>query len=231
MKTCAIIIPAYNCHEYILDCVKSVMNQKKIENIQYDMRVGVDGCQKTSDILRKNNIPFYFSNQNVGAYVMRNSLMYLRPADYYIYFDADDIMNHDFIFQCIQKIDNGCEIVMPAKIECDKNMNRKNNRAIVQDGGAMCFTNKVLESLGGFCSARCASDTDFMRRAEMAGYQICKIDHALYKRRRHEKSLTKSGMTAFGGKYRKEVWKKMTEERERGMVKIVPQRIELYFTN
>jgi len=43
--------------------------------------------------------------------------------------------------------------------------------------------------------------------------------------------LTKSGMTAFGGKYRKEVWKKMTEERERGIVKIVPQRIELYFTN
>lgn len=97
--------------------------------------------------------------------------------------------------------------------------------------GDIIIRSERNESLGGFCSARCASDTDFMRRAEMAGYQICKIDHALYKRRRHEKSLTKSGMTAFGGKYRKEVWKKMTEERERGIVKIVPQRIELYFTN
>ena len=125
MKTCAIIIAAYNADKYILECIHSVKNQIPLEGWEYDIRIGVDGCQKTADVLRKNKIPFYWSEKNVGAYVMRNSLMYLRPADYYIYFDADDIMNHDFIFQCIQKIDNGCEIVMPAKIECDKNMNRK----------------------------------------------------------------------------------------------------------
>ena len=43
MKTLAVIIPAYNCPEYILDCYNSVKKQIPVEGVFVDIRIGVDG--------------------------------------------------------------------------------------------------------------------------------------------------------------------------------------------
>ena len=43
MKTCAIIIAAYNADKYILECYESVKNQIPLEGWEYEIRIGVDG--------------------------------------------------------------------------------------------------------------------------------------------------------------------------------------------
>ena len=220
MKKCAVVIAAYNCPEYVIQAYNSVKNQKPFSGWEYDIRIGVDGCEKTSQALK--NIKHYYSDENVGHLIMRNSIIGIEPADAYAYFDADDIMNENFLFECLKKIDEGEHLVIPAKIQCDVNLKPIKDNPVIQSGGAMVFTHAVIEAIGGFPPYRCAGDTDFMERAKMAGFKICEIQEALYQRRLHDNNLTRSGLTIYGGEYRKKAWQKMTEDREFGIIKIDP---------
>lgn len=223
MKTCAIIIAAYNAEKYILDCYESVKNQISVPGYEIDIRIGVDGCHKTADVLRRAGIPFYYSEKNVGAYIMRNSLISIAPADVYSYFDADDVMMRYYLAMSLIK---NYDAVMTAKINCNEKL-KPIQRSRIESGGAITFSHKILESLGGFYGVRCAADTDFMYRIKMAGFQIHEISEPLYYRRRHAGSLTKKSDTGIGSPYRKKVWKEMCEKREQGIIKIKPTVIPL----
>ena len=188
-----------------------------------DVRIGVDGCQKTADVLRKNKIPFYWSEKNVGAYIMRNSLMAIEPADVYSYFDADDVMFPEYL---LKSLSLNSDAIMTAKINCDEKL-KPIQGARIEYGGAITFTHSVLSDLGGFYGVRCAADTDFMYRLGMAGYSIFDINEPLYYRRRHSQSLTKKSDTGIGSAYRKKVWAEMTEKREQGVIKIKPTVVKL----
>ena len=220
---CAVIIAAYNADKYILECYNSVKNQIPLEGYSVEIRIGVDGCQKTADVLRKNNIPFYWSEKNVGAYIMRNSLIALGKADYYSYFDADDCMMPEYMSKSLQ---GNHDAIMTAKINCNENL-KPIQGARIEKGGAITFTHDILNSLGGFYGVRCAADTDFMYRIAMAGFQIKEITEPLYYRRRHSESLTKKSDTGIGSPYRKKVWNLMCEKREQGIIKIKPTVIKL----
>ena len=220
---CAVIIAAYNAEKYILDCYESVKNQIPLEGWSVDIRVGVDGCQKTADVLRKNKIPFYWSEKNVGAYIMRNSLIYQDTADCYAIFDADDVMFPEYLYKSLQ---GNHDAVMTAKINCNENL-KPIQGARIEYGGAITFTHRVLDALGGFYGVRVAADTDFMFRCIDAGYEITEIKEPLYYRRRHPNALTKKSDTGIGSSYRKKVWKDMCEKREQGIIKIKPTVISL----
>ena len=220
---CAVIIAAYAADKYIIECYNSVKNQIPLEGVEYDIRIGVDGCQKTADVLRRAGIPFYYSDKNVGAYIMRNSLMAIAPADYFSIFDADDVMFPEYL---LKSLSLNSDAVMTAKINCNENL-KPIQRSRIESGGAITFSHKILESLGGFYGVRCAADTDFMYRIKMAGFEIHEISEPLYYRRRHAGSLTKKQNTGIGSPYRKKVWKDMCQKREQGIIKIKPTVIKL----
>ena len=223
MKTCAVIIAAYNAEKYILECYESVKNQIPLEGWEYDIRIGVDGCQKTADVLRKNKIPYFWSEKNVGAYIIRNSLVAVGQADCYSIFDADDTMFPNYLKTVLSL---NSDAVMSAKINCNENL-KPIQRSRIESGGAITFSHKIFESLGGFYGVRCAADTDFMYRIKMAGFEIHEITEPLYYRRRHAGSLTKKSDTGIGSQYRKKVWSDMTAKREQGIIKIKPTVIPL----
>jgi glycosyltransferase involved in cell wall biosynthesis len=228
MKKIAIIIAAYDCAEYIIKCINSVKNQYRVPGWQYDLRIGIDGCRKTAEILKENKIKFYWSEKNVGAYIMRNSLISLGKADIYSYFDADDVMLQGYIRYQINIINNVHQAVLLAKFQCDKNLKFiKSSKPIIETGGAIAFTHEIWKALGGYYGHRCAGDTDFMERIKMAGFKIYESLAGMYLRRRHLKSLTKSGITRYGGAYRKKVWAEMCWNREQGIIKIKPTIVKL----
>ena len=160
---------------------------------------------------------------------MRNALMRTKPADIYVYFDADDIMFDTYVKRSIQEVEKN-DFVMFQKINTDVEMTRR-GKPVIENGGAMAFSHAVLEAVGGFQPVKCAGDTDLMRRAEMAGFTIAKIPEPQYYRRAHGKALTRSGITKFGGDYRKNIWQWMTEEREKGVIKIEPELPKLKKVN
>lgn len=222
-RKCAIIIAAYNADKYILECYNSVKNQIPLEGVKIEIRIGVDGCQKTADVLRKNKIPYFWSEKNVGAYIIRNSLMTIAPADVYSIFDADDVMFTNYISSTLSL---NADAIMTAKINCNENL-KPIQGARIESGGAITFSHSVLQTLGGFYGVRCAADTDFMYRCIDAGFEISEINEPLYYRRRHPESLTKKSDTGIGSPYRKKAWAMMTEKREQGIIKIKPTVIPL----
>jgi len=138
------------------------------------------------------------------------------------------VMKPGYIAKSILALSAGHHAVMAAKIQCDDKMRpRPGNAARIESGGAITFTHHALQAVGGFYRHRCAGDTDFMHRLRMAGIAIHEITEPLYYRRRHNKSLTRSGITRYGGEYRKKVWAEMTAARERGIIKIVPTLVPL----
>ena len=154
--------------------------------------------------------------------------MYLRTADVYSYFDADDVMLQGYLKFQIEEIEKGSDGVLLPKMQVDKNLKTIKEKPIVESGGAMAFTHEVLERLGGYYRYRCAGDTDFMKRMEMAGFLISEVyGPAFYLRRRHNKSLTKSGPTRYGSEYRKKSWAQMCKFRDQGIIKIKPTTVEL----
>lgn len=229
MKTCAICIAAYDCVEFLPDLLQSINSQISVNGWNYDFRIGVDGCMKTYGYLRSSGIPFYFSENNVGHLIMRNSLMYVKPANAYAYFDADDFMYPDYLSENILALEKH-KFVMAKKINVNEKLqNARNNKPVIENGGAMTFAHEVIEKIGGFPPYRCGGDTDFMRRAEMAGFYIHTIDEALYLRRAHNKCLTRAPETKIASDYRKKAWEEMTKQREKGIFFIEPVKTELKF--
>ena len=227
MKLCSVIIAAYNTPEYILSCVESFNRQQPTPGWVYDLRIGVDGCEKTAETLDRHGIKYFYSPENVGAYIMRNSLLAIGEADAYSVFDSDDIMYQEYLARSLKALSTGA--IMTAKINCDVNM--KPGRMRLESGGAITFTDEARRAVGGYQPYRCACDTDFMYRLRLAGFQIKKLQAPLYFRRNHPEQLTKVHDYGYHSEYRREVWAKMTEARENGTIKIFPETVKLLIKN
>lgn len=228
MKTAALCVAAYDAAEFIPDLIRGITSQYPAPGWEIDIRIGVDACQKTANVLKKLKFPFFMAEKNAGHLILRNSLIYARPADIFLYFDADDYPFQSYIKINIQEIESGHNFVMPPKLNTDINLRPKTSKPVVENGGAMTFTHAVIDAVGGFPPYRCGGDTDLMRRAEMAGFTIHKMTgEALYYRRTHPKCLTKAPATRMGSAYRKQAWARMTADRKKGIIKIKPATVEL----
>ena len=93
----SVLIPAWKTAEYIEECLDSVYKQRPLEIL-----VGVDGCQETLDKLleikyKYPNLKVFWSEENVGCYLIRNSLFRESVGNKIIFFDSDDIMMDELI--------------------------------------------------------------------------------------------------------------------------------------
>lgn len=211
----AVIIPAYKAAKYIEQAVESVRMQRSIHDVE--LRIGVDGCRETSAKLKRMGVAHYYSPRNVGPYVMRNSLMAIGHADYYVQFCADDVMQQGLIRECVQDAQEG--ISRPLGIECDDSLTPVGSdpRAI----GVICFSDYVRATLGGYKAYRIHSDYDFIERARSAGFHVETGDAPMYFRRNHSGSITASRRGLRSG-YHKRVKKQCAQDRGKGQVHIEP---------
>lgn len=229
MKICSVLIPAYKAEKWIKDCIKGFENQAPTKGYFYKIVVGVDGCRKTHEAL--SDFPHYYSEENVGAYVMLNSLIKENPSDIYVFFGADDIPFPNYLSSVIPVIEE-YGYTRVREMRCDDKMNIMPNKGRRLLGTAV-FSQKVLDDVGGFHSYRCACDTDFTKRAKACGYKPkeakLKLPEPLFYRRRHSDSLTKNGATRMKSQYRREVKEIMLNSYDVGNIKIQPITTELKY--
>lgn len=96
-KLVSVIIPVYNCENYISECLESILSQtySNIEVIIVD-----DGStDNTKNIIFKSYISKirYFYQNNSGAPAARNKGLEKANGEYIIFFDADDRMDNKMI--------------------------------------------------------------------------------------------------------------------------------------
>lgn len=225
MKKCAIIVSAYNADRFIEECYLSIAGQELFPGWEYEIRVGVDGCPKTAAKLASLAIPYYWSPINVGAYVIRNSLIGLAPADAFAIFDADDVMMPHYLRTLLPLLD------LPSIAGAGRYTINLSGQILGQTPytrGVFVISGEAFRLLGGFRDDRTSCDADLINRAELLSIPLFKIDLPLYYRRKHKDSLTQNKVTGFNSVYRNAIRTKHRQLMENGELYVIPTTTKLF---
>ncbi len=202
MKKCAVIVAAYKAAPYIGEMIQSFDSLKNLDGWAWEIRIGVDACPETARELELLGVDYWFSPENVGAYVVRNSLIVKDRADCYAIFDADDIMEPAYLSTLVP-------MAVKHGFACSHKRVFGANGTIEQNrcygGGIQVFTHELLEKLGGFRSDRVSSDLDFTLRAMQSGTELYITPETLWSYRRLSTSLTGNPATNCHSAYRAEI--------------------------
>lgn len=210
----AVIVAAHQVRpEWLDECIGSIAASAAQTDVTLDLRIGADGCQQTATYLDDLITPYWWSPVNVGPYVLRNSLVALRPAEAFIIFDADDVMLPEYFPVVLRKL-RGYPLVGPSRTECTEDLTPVKFGAYRH--GVCAFRADVLDRVGGYRAERIGADVDFIARVRQARLPVHITHEPLYLRRRHPASLTKATETGFGSQARREARKRMQRLTESG---------------
>lgn len=95
----SVIIPVYNCEEFIESCVGSIMNQTMPREDFQVVFVNDGSPDNSGELCRKNAEKYdnivYFEQENSGVSAARNKGIELAEGKYFVFLDADDTLSSD----------------------------------------------------------------------------------------------------------------------------------------
>lgn len=225
--TCAVIMCAFEAkREWILKAIESVQRQLERPGWTYELRLGVDGCEHTSELLLEAGIGHWMSEENVGPYILRNSLIGLEEAEAYAPFDCDDVMKRPYLRELLGWIGSGAIAgAGRTSINADGRVRRRRSRF---EGGVCVMSRGAWEKVGGYRPWPMAADHDLIIRAKKLRVPVKNVREPLYFRRRHPNSLTMKLETKIGSPARNQLWERAKELCAKGIeLKIHPRTVEL----
>jgi glycosyltransferase involved in cell wall biosynthesis len=201
----SIIIPTYNTPEYLDECLNSIL--MSIDDLNCEILVGIDGCQKTLDYVKSKSFDvrfkFYFFNENVGPYVIKNSLVKISKSDKIMFFDSDDIIVSETISKVIKLLDSN-DLVKLMFSEFHTSEHLVNKQTLSYGEGVFGINKNIFLNKNGFRNWRCAADSDFMSRLYIDNVKISSINDVSFYRRVHKNSLTMSDDTGLSSALRRQ---------------------------
>lgn len=208
----SVLIAAYRAEKWLQECIDSTLRQALPPDWEMEILIGVDACEETLESVRQLEYPrvtrFYFS-QNVGTYVVFNTLMRHANGSLICRFDADDVMLDDYLVSQIEAHEKGADIIRTWFIFTDENLqpishiipyevhHSPDGRSTQPSVGQLVFSRRVWEGIGGFRAWPCNADTEYFIRAKLVGFRTQVVERHLYLRRRHAASLTAHPDTNF----------------------------------
>lgn len=197
MTALAVIIAAYRASPWLEACLDSLREaaSRRAMYAPVEIRLGIDGCEATAATCERLGVPFWWAAENVGTYVLRNSLIgWGGAAEAFVLFDADDVMRRDALVVMGQALDEGMHLVGPSRFDCSPDLVALGQRQRYVNG--VCAISAVAwDRLGGYRAERYGADADLIERAQQAGFRVHVIEEALYYRRIHPASLTQDPAT------------------------------------
>ncbi len=124
MTMLSIVVPVFNCEDYLNDCIQSILNQSYRD---FELILVNDGstdnslnvCEKCYNEDKRIKI---INQQNVGVSCARNRGIDVAQGDYIIFVDADDYIKENFfekLMSCALK--NNSELVISGfSVACGK---------------------------------------------------------------------------------------------------------------
>jgi hypothetical protein len=208
-KEMSVIIPTFDNVDYLKECLDSVV--ESCDNISnFEILVGIDSCPKTlkfvQDSIFDYRIKFHYFQENVGPYVIKNTLSKISKSENLIFFDSDDVMDNDMVNDILIKLKTS-ECVKPmyhnfkGKIDYDDPKYKLYSKLFGE--GVFGIRKNVFLKFNGFEGWRCAADSDFMVRIQKNGVTFNWVEKLLFYRRIHDKGLTTNPETNYGSKLRK----------------------------
>lgn len=200
----SIIIPTYGTPEYLKECIQSIKNQKN--NFNYEILLGVDNCKETLQHLKMNKdfykgIKIYFFKNNVGPFIIKNTLINVVKNDKILFFDSDDIMTENMLSNFHKEIEH-VDFIRFNYLNFSDNINKTLNEDLKAD--TIIGTKKnVLDKIIGFQPWICAADTELYDRLVYNSKTQKTIEGISFYRRIHGKNLTIKKTTNHKSEIRK----------------------------
>lgn len=114
-KLVSVIVPVYNCVEYLERCLMSILEQtyKNIEVLVINDG-STDNSQEIIDRLAKTDMRIRkMWQRNQGVASARNYALNCAKGDYYIFVDGDDYLGSDYIKDLVEcAVKNESELVI-----------------------------------------------------------------------------------------------------------------------
>lgn len=201
----SIIIPTFNNVGFIKDCLSSVI--KSVKSLDCEILVGIDNCEKTLEFIKKevfdSRIRFYYFSQNVGPYIVKNTLVKNSNSETILFFDSDDVMCENMVEE-ILKMQSFNDFVRPKYSNFNGVIPTNNpvNKEKLFGEGVFSIKKSLFLSMNGFEGWRTSADTDFMGRLYKNSRKSINTPTVLFYRRLHQNSLTQSKQTGYGSKIR-----------------------------
>ena len=207
----SIIIPTYNCEKYILNTIKSVINQtyNNWELIIIDDHSPDSTSKVVSDYINKNNlankIKLIRNEYNRGCYCSLNVGIQNSKGSYLCILGSDDTYDINKLKLQTQILDNYDKFI------CTMGYYKRANKVIRRNKMTVCtamFRRKVIDKIGYFDSVRYSADDEFMRRMikVYGDNKIHMMKKILYYAIIRIGSLTQSKKTGYKNKNRKQYW-------------------------
>jgi glycosyltransferase involved in cell wall biosynthesis len=194
-KKINVIISAFDCVEYIEECLNSVNNQTHKSKKIF---LGIDGCEKTLQKVKEirhqySNLETYYAENNEGPYTMFNALIELVPDDEYIQiFGADDVMYPNML----------------------EEMSKYDLPTVSRNDGVLFIKKEIFKKVGGFRDWKCGADSDILYRLKLATNNNVIRAARYFFIRQHPKQLTKRIETNFSSETRKNYMKIMEDNKK-----------------
>lgn len=232
MKTVGIIITAFKAEKYIFETINSLITQRLPVDWNVKFYIGVDACVDTANVL-DNNISYYYTKENVGTYILTNSLLEEAKKDgckMFVRFDSDDVAAEDFLYNGIKntEINNFTSTVF---IPCDYNLIPLKSKEPRWAQGSMFFSKQILDLVGGFSHYRVSCDKYFNLRIKSFGYKGRCKNPPKYFYRISENSLSHSNNTKINSEYRKNIEKELEEMLSNSQYSIIPVTTKLVYNH
>jgi len=193
----SIIIPAYKAKAFLDECIASITEPCEI-------LIGVDNCQETMEHIKNNKglysraRLFYFT-ENVGPFVIKNSLSDEASHGKLLFFDADDVM----IKGTIKQVDKLLDHTPYVKLNY-LNFFKLNKPDIhLRNDAVIAIRKDLFNKMNGFIDWRCAADTEFLKRLQFNHVKYSNAFGPCYYRRLHGGNLTMRPETNFVSPLRK----------------------------
>lgn len=125
----SVIVPIYNCAQYLLDCLNSILKQthENIEVILIDDG-STDESPKICDEFCKEHKKFFVHhNKNNGVSYSRNFGIEMAHGEYICFVDADDFIEETYIEKMLSKISEADLVFCRFDIMLPNNVFRKYN--------------------------------------------------------------------------------------------------------
>lgn len=214
-KGVSVIVTAYKAEKFINRCLASIDMQSYFEDFDdYEILLGIDGCQKTLNIVERiKNLRVFMMKENVGTYITSNTLIDNSKYDYILRFDSDDIMKPYMIERLM--LSEGDAIRMRYRYI---NFGRISSPDRWSWGQVM-FKRKVFDACGGYVPWRCSGDKELLYRIE-GRFKIHKLDERLFYKCIHENCLTRAPETKTGSDIRREAQKNLRKNANSNILKI-----------
>ncbi len=189
----SVLIACYGVEDHILNTINSLLNADN-EYIDLEILVGIDNDRKSLSKLSNGDlsekVKIYFSQENVGPYIITNSLATLAKHDVIIIFGGDDIADEKILSVTAKEIIK-CDILRWECIRMFENGEIDPSGQIFEMPGCFAIKKKIFFQHNGLKPWRVQADDEFKRRVDPK-YNKIKLFKPMFKYLIRDNSLSRS---------------------------------------